>query len=83
MVGRAVEVGYNRREMLLHSPYYVLVPLVLGGGATFVGFLGGWNRWPMWLTLTVCGALSAVTIGAVLGLAWMTVCVLEPCVYKP
>ena len=69
--------------MPLHSPYYILIPLLLGAGAPFVGFVAGWNRWPIWLTLTVCGVLTAITVGAILGLASMTVCLLEPCVYKP
>jgi hypothetical protein len=59
--------------MPLHSPYYFLIPLVLGGGASFVGFLGGWYQWPIWLTGALSGFLAALTIAIIIALASLTV----------
>jgi hypothetical protein len=60
--------------MPLHSPLYVLIPIILGGGATFVGFLGGWFQWPIWLTGAVSAVLSGATILAIMAIASLTVC---------
>jgi hypothetical protein len=37
--------------MPLHSPYYVLIPFILGGGATFLVSVAGSG--PLWVTRSI------------------------------